>query len=169
MATPSGSESSSAPANSDSPRRDPGIAAGWRRWLPGLQGLRQYPIAWLRYDLVAGLVLTSMLVPSGIAYAQASGVPGVYGLYATIVPLLTYALFGPNRILVMGPDSALAALILTVTLPLSRGDPQRAVALAGAMAIVSGMVCVSVCGCESRMPTRCVHVLTDTDSSCITR
>ncbi len=64
------------------------------------------------HDLVAGLVLTSVLVPSSIAYAAASGVPGVYGLYASIVPLLVYALFGPNRVLVMGPDSALAALIL---------------------------------------------------------
>ena len=73
---------------------------------------RNYPIGWLRYDLVAGLVLTSLLIPSGIAYAAASGVPGVYGLYATIVPLLVYALFGPNRVLIMAPDSALAALIL---------------------------------------------------------
>ena len=56
-------------------------------------------------DLMAGLVLTTMLVPVGIAYALASGVPGIYGLYATIVPLLAYALFGPSRILVLGPDS----------------------------------------------------------------
>ncbi len=104
---------------------------------------RHYPIGWLRYDLVAGLVLTSLLIPSGIAYAAASGVPGIYGLYATIVPLLVYALFGPNRVLIMGPDSALAALILTLILAQSGGDPQRAVALAGAMAIVSGIVCVA--------------------------
>ena len=83
-----------------------------------------------------------MLVPVGIAYAVASGVPGIYGLYATIVPLLAYALFGPSRILVLGPDSALAAVILAVVLPLSGGDPQRAVALAGMMAIVSGAVCI---------------------------
>jgi high affinity sulfate transporter 1 len=69
-------------------------------------------------------------------------VPGIYGLYATIVPLLTYALFGPSRILVLGPDSALAAVILGVVLPLSGGDPLRAVALASAMAIVSGIVCI---------------------------
>ena len=79
-----------------------------------------------------------MLVPVGIAYAVASGVPGIYGLYATIVPLLAYALFGPSRILVLGPDSSLAAVILAVVLPLSGGDPLRAVALAGMMAIVSG-------------------------------
>ena len=69
--------------------------------------------------------------------------PGINGLYATIVPLLAYALFGPSRILVLGPDSALAAVILAVVLPLSAGDPQRAVALGGAMAIVSGVVCVA--------------------------
>ncbi|HZY58878.1 MAG TPA: SulP family inorganic anion transporter, partial [Candidatus Binataceae bacterium] len=88
-------------------------------------------------------MLTTMLVPVGIAYAEASGVPGIYGLYATIVPLLAYAVFGPSRILVLGPDSALAGVILAVVLPLSAGDPQRAVVLASAMAIVSGIVCVA--------------------------
>src|SRR5262245_62087301 len=83
-----------------------------------------------------------MLVPVGIAYAVASGVPGIYGLYATIVPLLAYALFGPSRILVLGPDSSLAAVILGVVLPLSAGDPARAVLLASAMAVVSGAVCI---------------------------
>ena len=86
--------------------------------------------------------MTTMLVPVGIAYAVASGVPGINGLYATIVPLLAYALFGPSRILVLGPDSALAAVILAVVLPLSAGDPLRAVALAGMMAIVSGTICI---------------------------
>jgi high affinity sulfate transporter 1 len=111
--------------------------------LPGLKLLRQYEAAWLRHDLVAGLVLTTMLVPVGIAYAEASGVPGIHGLYATIVPLLAYAMFGPSRILVLGPDSSLAAVILAVVLPLSNGDPDRAVALAGAMAVVSGLVCLA--------------------------
>jgi len=105
--------------------------------------LRHYPLRWLRHDLAAGLVLTTMLVPVGIAYAVASGVPGIYGLYATIVALLAYALFGPSRILVLGPDSALAALILAVVLPLSGGDPARAVALAAMMAIVSGLLCIA--------------------------
>jgi len=114
----------------------------WDRWLPGLHTLRGYQMIWLRHDLVAGLVLTTMLIPVGIAYAVASGVPGIYGLYATIVPLLAYALFGPSRILVLGPDSSLAAVILAVVLPLSGGDPHRAIALAGMMAIVSGVVCI---------------------------
>jgi high affinity sulfate transporter 1 len=87
--------------------------------------------------------MTTMLVPVGIAYAEASGVPGINGLYATIVPLLAYALFGPSRILVLGPDSALAAVILAVVVPLSGGNPDLAVAPAAMMAIVSGVVCVA--------------------------
>jgi high affinity sulfate transporter 1 len=117
--------------------------AGCMRWLPGLRTVRSYELAWLRHDLAAGLVLTTMLVPVGIAYAVASGVPGICGLYATIVPLLAYALFGPSRILVLGPDSSLAAIILAVVLPLSGGEPTRAIALAGMMAIVSGVVCIA--------------------------
>jgi high affinity sulfate transporter 1 len=93
---------------------------------------------------MAGLVLATMLVPVGIAYALASGVPGIYGLYATIVPLLAYALFGPSRILVLGPDSSLAPVILAVVLPLSVSDAIRAVALASMMAVVSGLVCVLI-------------------------
>ena len=120
----------------------PPVDTGWMRWLPGLRVARSYQRAWLRHDLVAGLVMTTMLVPVGIAYAEASGVPGIFGLYATIVPLLAYAVFGPSRILVLGPDSALAAVILATVAPLSGGDARRAVALAGAMALVSGAVCV---------------------------
>src|SRR3990167_4101242 len=115
-------------------------ASAWLRWLPGLLMLKQYRIDWLPKDLAAGLVPTSMLVPVGIAYAEASGVPGIYGLYAPIVPLLAYALFGPSRILVLGPDSALAALILSVVLPLSGGDPMKALTLASMMAVVAGLV-----------------------------
>ena len=115
---------------------------GWTRWLPGLVTLRQYRPAWLPHDIAAGVVLATVLVPVGIAYATASGLPGIYGLYATIVPLLAYALFGPSRILVLGPDSSLAAVILSVVFPLSGGDPVRAVTLAGMMAVVSGIVCI---------------------------
>ena len=111
-------------------------------WLPGLQVLRRYEFAWLPHDVIAGLVLTAVLVPVGIAYAVASGLPGICGLYATIAGLLAYALFGPSRILVLGPDSSLAALILAVVLPLSAGDPRRAIMLAGMMALVSGALCV---------------------------
>ena len=115
----------------------------WTRWLPGLVTLRQYKWGWLPNDIVAGLVLTTMLVPVGIAYAVASGLPGINGLYATIVPLLAYAVFGPSRILVLGPDSSLVAVILAVIFPLAGGDPVRAVALASMMAVVSGIACIA--------------------------
>ena len=116
---------------------------GWLRWLPGLHVLRNYQLAWLPHDVMAGLALTAVLVPVGIAYAVASGVPGICGLYATMAGLLAYALFGPSRILVLGPDSSLAALILAVVLPLASDSPQRAIALAGMMALVSGALCVA--------------------------
>ena len=114
----------------------------WSDWLPGLQILRQYQTAWLRNDIVAGIVLSTMLVPVGIAYAVASGVPAIYGLYATIVPLIVYALFGPSRILVLGPDSSLAPIILGVVVATAGNDPARAIAIASAMAIVAGGLCI---------------------------
>ena len=119
-----------------------GQVKSWIRWLPGIDTFRRYEAGWLPHDIFAGIVLATMLVPVGIAYAQASGLPGIFGLYATIIPLLAYALFGPSRILVLGPDSALAAVILGIVVPLSGGDPVRAVSLAGMMAIVSGTVCI---------------------------
>jgi high affinity sulfate transporter 1 len=119
-------------------------ARGWLRWLPGVTMLREYQASQLPKDIAAGLVLTTMLVPVGIAYAEASGVPGVYGLYATVVPLLAYAVFGPSRILVLGPDSALAAPILAVVATMASGDPSRAIAVASMMAIVSGIFCIAM-------------------------
>ena len=114
----------------------------WADWLPGIQTARHYELAWLRSDIVAGIVLSTMLVPVGIAYAVASGVPAIYGLYATIVPLLVYALFGPSRILVLGPDSSLAPIILGVVIATSAGDPASAVIVASGMAIVAGATCI---------------------------
>jgi high affinity sulfate transporter 1 len=112
------------------------------RWLPGLVALRSYQSSWLTHDFVAGIVLTTMLAPVGVAYAVASGVGAIYGLYATIACLLAYAIFGPSRILVLGPDSSLAAVIFGVVAPLSGGDPNLAIALAAVMALVSGAVLV---------------------------
>ncbi|PTW92457.1 sodium-independent anion transporter [Achromobacter mucicolens] len=126
----------------ETPRRPVQNAPRWLRWLPGLALLQSYQAAWLPKDIAAGLVLTTMLVPVGIAYAEASGVPGVYGLYATIIALLAYALFGPSRILVLGPDSALAAPILAVVLSVSNGDPMRAIVAASMMAVVAGLFCI---------------------------
>lgn len=107
-------------------------------WLPGLTVARHYDRAWLRDDIVAGLVLSTLLVPAGIGYAEVAGLPPVTGLYATIVPLLVYALVGPSRLLVLGPDSALAPIIAAAIAPLAAGDPDRAVALAGLLALMMG-------------------------------
>jgi high affinity sulfate transporter 1 len=115
---------------------------GWPRWVPAIAAVRDYRRAWFAKDLGAGLVLTAMLVPIGMGYAQAAGLPAIHGLYATIVPLLVYALLGPSRILVLGPDSALAGLIAATILPMAAGDSERAVALAGALAILSGAFCL---------------------------
>ena len=112
------------------------------RWLPGLQTLRTYHRSWLPRDVVAGIVLTALLVPAGMGYAEASGLPAIYGLYATMVPLVVYAVVGPSRILVLGPDSSLAPLIAATILPLAAGSEAEAVALAGMLAIFSGLLCV---------------------------
>ena len=107
-------------------------------WVPGLQTLANYRKQWLVHDALAGLALSAVLVPVGMGYAQASGVDPIYGLYATIIPLLVYALFGPSRILVLGPDSTLAAVIAAVILPLSAGAPERAAPLAALLALLVG-------------------------------
>ena len=107
-------------------------------WVPGLQTLANYRKEWLVHDALAGLALSAVLVPVGMGYAQASGVDPIYGLYATIIPLLVYALFGPSRILVLGPDSTLAAVIAAVILPLSAGAPERAAPLAALLALLVG-------------------------------
>lgn len=116
--------------------------SGLMRWLPCLIWGRDYRADTLRADVLAGLTLTCMLVPVGIAYAQAAGLPPITGLYSTIVPPLLYALFGPSRILILGPDSALTAVILSILLMHAAGDPGRAVLLASGMAIVSGLVLI---------------------------
>lgn len=108
------------------------------RWLPGLSTVRNYRKEWLLHDVVAGLALSAILVPVGMGYAQASGLDAIYGLYATLVPLLVYAVVGPSRILVLGPDSTLAAVIAAVVLPLAAGSPERAAQLAALLALLAG-------------------------------
>ena len=111
-----------------------------RRLPPGVDTALHYRRAWLLPDLRAGLVVTALLIPAGMGYAQVAGLPPETGLYATIVPLLAYALVGPSRILVLGPDSALAPIIAAAILPLAVGDDERAVALAGLLAIMVGAI-----------------------------
>src|SRR5512137_1158884 len=115
---------------------------GLSRWIPLLATMRGYKHDWLIHDIAAGLVLTAVLVPVGMGYATASGLPAIYGLYATIFPLIAYAIFGPSRILVLGPDSSLAAIIAATIVPLAAGDPDLLVALAGMLALFTGGLCI---------------------------
>ena len=111
-------------------------------WFPLLGQLRSYERSWWWRDLSAGLVLSALLVPAGMGYAEAAGLPAINGLYATIVPLVVYALVGPSRVLVMGPDSSLAPLIFVAVVPLAAGDPDRLVALAAMLSVLAGVLCV---------------------------
>jgi high affinity sulfate transporter 1 len=111
------------------------------RWLPGIAVARTYKTAWLPKDLVAGLVLSALLVPQGMAYAELAGLPPITGLYTTVVCLLAYAAFGPSPYLVLGPDSSLGPMIAAAVLPLAMGDESRAIALAGVLALMVGAIC----------------------------
>ena len=110
--------------------------------VPGLAVLRTYRRAWLANDLVAGLVLTTLLVPQGMAYAELAGLPPITGLYTTVMALLAYAVFGPSRVLVLGPDSSLGPMIAATLLPLvvADGDPEQAAAYASVLALMVGAI-----------------------------
>jgi high affinity sulfate transporter 1 len=112
---------------------------------PGLRALAGYRRRWLVKDVVAGVVLTTLLVPQGMAYAELAGLPPITGLYTSIMCLLAYAVFGPSRILVLGPDSSLGPMIAATVLPLvaAGGDPGRAVALAGMLALMTAVVMIA--------------------------
>ena len=115
-------------------------------WLPGLQAVKSYRREWLAKDVVAGVVLTTLLVPQGMAYAELAGLPPITGLYTSILCLLGYAVAGPSRILVLGPDSSLGPMIAATILPLAGadGDPKRAIALASLLALmVAGIMIVA--------------------------
>jgi high affinity sulfate transporter 1 len=111
---------------------------GFARWVPGVTMVRTYKGAWLRSDLIAGIVLAAILVPQGMAYAELAGLPPETGLYTTIACLVGYALMGPSRILVLGPDSSVSPLIFAAIVPLAGGDPATAIALAGMLALIVG-------------------------------
>ncbi|KOV21945.1 transporter [Streptomyces sp. XY413] len=108
------------------------------RAVPGVRAASSYRREWLVKDLVAGVVLTTLLVPQGMAYAELAGLPAITGLYTTVLCLLGYAVFGPSRILVLGPDSSLGPMIAATVLPMvaAGGDPDRAVALASVLALM---------------------------------
>ncbi len=111
--------------------------------VPGVRLVRNYHRDLLRGDVVAGIAVTALMVPHGMAYAQLAGVPAVTGLYTTVTALLAYALFGPSRRLLLGPDSSLAPLIAAaLALVISDGDPATAIAAAGVLALMTGALCV---------------------------
>ncbi|OAE00996.1 SulP family inorganic anion transporter [Arthrobacter sp. OY3WO11] len=116
-------------------------------WVP--PALRGYRMEWLRHDLLAGTALFAILVPAGMAYAQAAGLPPVTGLYATVVPLIVYATVGPSRVLVLGPDSSLAPMIVAALVPLAAANDEKSVALAGLLAILIGVILL--CGSALRL------------------
>ena len=111
-------------------------------YVPGVGAVRSYERAWLSKDVVAGLVLSALLVPQGMAYAELAGLPAITGLYTSILCLVGYAIFGPSRVLVLGPDSSLGPMIAATIAPLllADGDPARAVALASFLGILVGVI-----------------------------
>jgi high affinity sulfate transporter 1 len=112
--------------------------------VPGVRMIAGYQPRWLPKDLMAGLVLTAILVPQGMAYAELAGLPAITGLYTSILCLVGYAALGPSRILVLGPDSSLGPMIAATILPLAgaNGSPARAVALASMLAILVGAMMI---------------------------
>ena len=114
------------------------------QWVPGLEVISSYRRRWLVKDVIAGVVLTTLLVPQGMAYAELAGLPPITGLYTSILCLLGYAAFGPSRILVLGPDSSLGPMIAATILPLmaAKGDAKRAVALASVLAIMVAAIMI---------------------------
>jgi high affinity sulfate transporter 1 len=106
--------------------------------------VRDYQLGWLRKDVVAGLVVTTLLVPQGMAYAELAGLPPITGLYTTMLALVGYGLFGPSRVLVLGPDSSLGPMIAATIIPLTAadGDPETAIAYASVLALMVGVITV---------------------------
>ncbi|HAN36523.1 MAG TPA: sodium-independent anion transporter, partial [Acidimicrobiaceae bacterium] len=114
----------------------------WTNLVPAIGQIRTYQRGWLSKDIAAGLVITGLLAPAGMAYASAAGLPPVTGLYATIVPLIAYAIFGPSRIMVLGPASSLTPLLVAAILPLATANSDEAVAIAGALSVLAGVICI---------------------------
>ena len=113
------------------------------RFLPGLAALGRYQRSWLRDDLVAGVSVAAVAIPIAIAYSQLAGVPPAHGLYASILPLVAYALFGSSRQLIMAPDAATCAIVAATVAPLAAQDLGRYISLSMALAIVTGVLCIA--------------------------
>ena len=105
--------------------------------------LSGYQRAWFRYDLLAGISVAAVAVPIAIAYSQLAGVPPVYGLYASLLPLVAYALLGSSRQLIIAPDAATCAIVAAVVAPLAAQDPVRYLSLTAALAMIAGVFCIA--------------------------
>ena len=116
---------------------------GIGRLMPGLAALIRYDRAWFRYDVVAGISVAAVALPIAIAYSQLAGVPPVYGLYASLLPLVAYALFGTSRQLIIAPDAATCAIIAAIVVPLAGQDPARYLSLTAALAMIAGVFCIA--------------------------
>ncbi len=111
-------------------------------WIPLLRDLRHYQKAWLSRDVIAGLSVAAVQVPTAIAYAALAGFPPEVGLNASMLPVLVYALFGSSRQLVIGPDAATCAMIAALLLPMANGDMVLYLQLSAALAITAGLIMV---------------------------
>ena len=122
----------------------PAVRRGWvEKWVPGIAAMRTYQRAWLSRDLVAGIVLVTLLVPQGMAYAELAGLPAITGLYTTVVCLVAFSLVGSSPVLILGPDSALGPMIAATILPLAGGNDEQKIALAGMLALLVGAITVA--------------------------
>jgi sulfate permease, SulP family len=110
--------------------------------LPGLLRLRSYERGWLRGDVLAGVTVAAYLIPQVMAYAEVAGLPPVAGLWAILGPLIVYAVVGSSRQLSVGPESTTALMTASVVAPLAVGDPARYAALAAALALIVGGLCL---------------------------
>src|SRR5471030_910454 len=110
-------------------------------FVPGLAVLRTYKVSFLPRDLAAGLTLGAVMVPVGLAYGALAGLP-LAGLYGSMLPLIAYALFGSSRLLIVGPDTAMAAIVAVAVAPLAGGDVGRLALLAAGLGVMTGMICL---------------------------
>ncbi|MFD2112149.1 SulP family inorganic anion transporter [Thiorhodococcus fuscus] len=111
-------------------------------WIPLLGDLRHYRPEWLSHDVVAGLSVAAVQIPTAIAYAHLAGFPPEAGLYASMLPLLVYALFGSSRRLILGPDAATCAMIAALLIPLAGDDQDAFLRLSAGLAIAAGIIMV---------------------------
>ena len=119
------------------------LRPGWAAVAPGLAQFRGYRRSWLRGDVMAGLTVAAYLVPQGMAYDTLAGLAPVAGLWASLLPLLIYAVMGSSRYLSAGPESSTALMTASALAPLAAGDSGRYAMLAAALAGLVGVLCVA--------------------------